>query len=477
MLLGRSISISSGSGAPQGPDCGGPQGPDCGGGVCVLPDGNGMGMICGMNGGMPTARHGFQGIDSPSMPSSGIMTFSMVAMPNTVNMHPGVGSGQGNSMSKPHDNLHMMGPIQNQETPRQMMIADLQVQDLSQDVPPPLGGFIPSYLPHHHQPSQLSHMRSSPLHSHAPGAANHASDTQQPSYASHLTKEKQMHWRHVQQKQKFNTSNSLTRSVQQHQLPLSPTFHSSLQITSRSPPHASLSPLSSTSSVASMPQHPSKHSMSRHGHFQSAQNGPTTNNLSKQQQQTSRKHPQQQQNIKVSKGVGRGNALNQDMQMYPSALNQTSLNSRTTIATEKGDQLTNLVQNQGLYTGSATNDVCPAKSSSALDVGQPPQNMHPGKAAKKRLKPMAPRSANKSKVHSMITTLESSPPSGYHSIAMPVIRYSNHQPLPHSQSEVHTQKKLLNESHTNESEFNQHTVSKSTPIGTVKQTASECNIS
>lgn len=100
LLPGRNIPISSAPGAFPGPDRGG---------VRMLPSGNNMGIICGINRGMPTPRPGFQGIASPSMLNSGTMTSSgMVAMPNPVNMHSGVGSSQGNSMLRPRENLHMM---------------------------------------------------------------------------------------------------------------------------------------------------------------------------------------------------------------------------------------------------------------------------------------------------------------------------------------------------------------------------------
>lgn len=67
-------------------------------GVRMLPGGNGIPMSGGINRSLPIARPGFQG----TMISSG-----MVAMASPVNMHTGVGSGQGNSI-RPRDPLHMM---------------------------------------------------------------------------------------------------------------------------------------------------------------------------------------------------------------------------------------------------------------------------------------------------------------------------------------------------------------------------------
>lgn len=74
-------------------------------GVRMLPSGNGMGIMCGVNRSMPMARPGFQGIPSSSMVNSG----SMVAPGmSSANMHAGVGAGQGSSMVRPHEALHMM---------------------------------------------------------------------------------------------------------------------------------------------------------------------------------------------------------------------------------------------------------------------------------------------------------------------------------------------------------------------------------
>lgn len=77
-------------------------------GVRMLPGGNGMGLMGGINKNM-AMRPGFQGMASPSMLNSGSMlSSSMVGMPSPVNMHSGVGTVQGNSMLRPHENLHMM---------------------------------------------------------------------------------------------------------------------------------------------------------------------------------------------------------------------------------------------------------------------------------------------------------------------------------------------------------------------------------
>lgn len=79
------------------------------GGVRMLPGGNGMGMIGGINRNITMSRPGFQGMPSSSMLSSGgMVSSSMVGMPTPVNMHSGVGAGQGNSMLRPREAVHVM---------------------------------------------------------------------------------------------------------------------------------------------------------------------------------------------------------------------------------------------------------------------------------------------------------------------------------------------------------------------------------
>lgn len=75
----------------------------------MLPGGNGIGIMGGINKAMAMSRPGFQGLASPSMLNSGSMiSSSMVGMPSPVNMHSGVGPGPGNSILRPHETLHMM---------------------------------------------------------------------------------------------------------------------------------------------------------------------------------------------------------------------------------------------------------------------------------------------------------------------------------------------------------------------------------
>ena len=78
-------------------------------GVRMLPGGNSMGVMCGMNRSMPMSRPGYQAMASSSMLNSGSMlSSSIVGMANPVNKHSGAVSVQGNSMLRPREAMHMM---------------------------------------------------------------------------------------------------------------------------------------------------------------------------------------------------------------------------------------------------------------------------------------------------------------------------------------------------------------------------------
>lgn len=76
-------------------------------GVRMLSGANGLGMMCTMNRCMPVSRPGFQGMASSPVLNSGSSS-SMVGMPVPANIHTGAGSGQGNSLLKPREALHVM---------------------------------------------------------------------------------------------------------------------------------------------------------------------------------------------------------------------------------------------------------------------------------------------------------------------------------------------------------------------------------
>ncbi|KAL2239209.1 UNVERIFIED_CONTAM: Chromatin modification-related protein EAF1 B [Sesamum indicum] len=378
-------------------------------GVRILPGGNGMGMMPSVNRGMPMPRPGLQGIPSSSMVNSGSMVSPGMS---SANMHAGVSAGQGSSMLRPREALHMMRPGPSQDSQRQMMVADLQMPGNSQGMsqfgglssPFPNQSASPpvSSYPVHHQPSHpISPQQPqvlSPHHPHFQGSATHGPSPQQQAYAIRLAKERQLQQRLLQQQpqQQFAASNSLMPHVtSQPQLPISSAMQNSSQGKAQtSSPPVSLSPLTSTPSMNSITQHQQKHQTATQGAVRNAQavgSGLATQ-TSKQRQrqqhqfsQANRQHPQQrqqlqaQQQAKFAKGVGRGNLMmHHNIPTESSVLNGVSTNPGNQCS-EKGEPATPLVQNQGLYTGSALNTVLPTRqyaASQSPNQSLPQQKMY-----------------------------------------------------------------------------------------------------
>ncbi|PPS14554.1 hypothetical protein GOBAR_AA06015 [Gossypium barbadense] len=148
----------------------------------MLPAANGMGMMCGVNRSMPMSRPGFQGMASSAMLNSGSMLSSnMGGMPSPVNMVPGPGSGQANSMLRPHDTTQLMRSGPNPE--QQMQVApelQMQAQRNGQGIPA-FNGLSSAYPNHPQQqqtPPQQSRALSKSRHANLQGS-NHATGSQQ----------------------------------------------------------------------------------------------------------------------------------------------------------------------------------------------------------------------------------------------------------------------------------------------------------
>ncbi|XP_057965746.1 chromatin modification-related protein EAF1 A-like isoform X2 [Malania oleifera] len=385
-------------------------------GVRMLPGGNSMGMMCGPNRSMPMPRPGLPGIASSSMLNSGSMlSSSMMGMPSPVNIHSGASSAQGNSLLRPREALHMMRPGQNTEHQRQMMVPEIQMQVTqgnNQGVPPFSGlssafsnQTIPSpvqtyavHPPQQHQMSpQQSHVLGNPHHPHLQGP-NHTASTQQQAYAIRLAKERQLQQRifqqqQQQQQQQFAASNTLMPHVQsQAQIaPISSSLQNSSPIQPQTSQSVSLPPLTSSSPMTPISsQHQQKHHLPPHGIGRSSQTGAGVlasqmgkqrqRQLQQQQQfpQAGRHHPQQrpssqsQQQAKLLKGIGRGNMLmHQNLPMDSSHLNGLTPPTSSQAA-DKGEQVMQLMQGQGLYSGSGLNAAQAAKPLVAPKP-QPPQ--------------------------------------------------------------------------------------------------------
>ncbi|KAK8639432.1 hypothetical protein V6N13_137813 [Hibiscus sabdariffa] len=369
MLSGRNIQQSNLSlaGAVSGSDCG----------VCMLPAANGMGMMSAINRSMSMSRLGFQGMASSAMLNSGSMLSSnMSGMPSPVNMHSGPGSGQANSMLRPHDATHMVQPGHNPQHQRQLMVPEHQTQQM---------------------PPEPPHVLSKP---------HHATGSQQQVCAMRLAKERQM-----QPQQQFAASSTLIPHVQrQTQLPIS-----SLQNTSQIQSQAlnqsvSLPPTSSSPMTPISLQNQQKHQLSPQGLGRNPQLCASgwNNQIGKQRQQqqfqqSSRYRPQRrqqmqsQQHAKPLKGVGRGlmhQSLSADL-VHLNGVGMTAGNQ----GTEKGEHMMQLRQGHGLYSGPGVSPVQPSKSlvsSQPLNHSQPQQKLMSGAAtpSTKQLQQVAPHSDN-----------------------------------------------------------------------------------
>ncbi|XWS36570.1 hypothetical protein CRYUN_Cryun20dG0096000 [Craigia yunnanensis] len=447
MLSGRNIQQSNLSlpGAVSGADHG----------VRMLPSGNGMGMMCGMNRSIPMSRPGFQGMASSAMLNSGSMLSpNMVGIPNTVNMHSGPGSGQGNSMLRPRDTMHMMRAQGNsQGIPT---FNGLNSAYPNQSTAPPVQSYPGHPQQQQQMPPQQSHALSNSHHAHLQGS-NHA--TGQQAYVMRLAKERQMQQRLMQQQQQqFTASSTLMPHVQpQTQLPISSSLQNSSQIQSQaSTQPVSLPPLTPSSPMTPMSlQHQQKHHLAPHGLGTNPQPDASglTNQIGKQRQrqpqqqkqpqqqfqQTGRHHPQQrqqtqsQQQAKLLKGVGRGNVLvHQNLSVNPAHLNGLSM-APGNQAAEKGDQMMHLKQDQGLYSGSGMSPVQPSKPLvSSQSSNHPPQQQKLFSGATppstKQLQQTASHSDNGTQ--GQVSTVPSSHTlSAVHQSVLPAVMGPNHQHL------------------------------------------------
>ncbi|GLT28183.1 hypothetical protein SLA2020_031340 [Shorea laevis] len=457
-------------------------------GVRMLPGGNGMGIMSGTNRNVPISRPGFQGMASSSMVNSGSMISSnMAAMPN-VNMHSGPGLGQGNSMLRPHDAMHMMQPGHNPEHQRQLMVPELQMQaaqGTSQGIPAFSGlssGFpnqttmpMQTYPGHpqqqqqHQMSSQQSHGLNNSHHPHPPGPNATGPQQQQQFTAIRLAKERQLHQQRLmqqqqpQQQQQFAASSALMPHVQpQSQLPVSSSLQNNSQIQSQASNQSVVLPsVTSSSPMTPMPlAHQQKHHLPPHGLSRIPQSGASglTNQVVKQRerqlqqqfQQSGRSHPQQrqqtqsQQQAKLLKGMGRGNMVVHPS-VDPSHLNGLSMPPGNQND-EKGEQMMHLVQGQGLYSAPGMSPAQPSKllmPSQTSNHSQPQQKVFSGTTPpSKQLQLLPPHSDNSTQGQvSAIPTGHS--PSAAHQAVLPAVVPSNHQHL-HSPSQPSVQRVLQN---------------------------------
>nr|KYP76876.1 E1A-binding protein p400 [Cajanus cajan] len=465
MLSGRNIQQSmSVTGTLPGSDHG----------VRMLPGGNGMGLMGGINKSMAMSRPGFQGMASPSMLNSGSMlSSSMAGIPSPVSMHPGVGPGQGNSMLRPHETLHMMRPGHNPEHQRQMMVPELQMQVTqgNSQVNPALCGLssafsnqttpVQPYPGHAQQPHQLSQQQShlSNPRPHLQGPS-HSTNSQQAAYAVRLAKEMQLQQRYLQHQQQLAASNVLMPHVQaKSQLPMSssPLQNSSQVQQQNSSQQLPLSPI-----TPSPPLTPMSSQLQQQKLHQTNRN-PTASGLpnqapkqrprhmpqpqpQQQYQHPGRQHPNQRHNVhsqqqaKLLKGMGRGNILvHQNLSVDTSHLSGLSLPAGSQTG-EKGDQIMHMMQGQNLYPGSGLNPNQPPKPlghAHSSNHSQLQQKLHSGSPTTSSKQLHIPSDTAQGQV-SPISSGQLLPP------PQPGVISSNHHQL-----QPQTQSKKINQTSTN----------------------------
>ncbi|XAR60962.1 Nucleoplasmin ATPase [Bertholletia excelsa] len=382
MFSGRNVQHSglSVSGTPPGTDRG----------VRVLPGGNGM---CGASRSMPMAKPCLQGVASSSMLNSGnTISSGMVALPSNVNMHSGVGSGQGHSMLRSCEALNIIRPGQNPDHQRPLVVPDLQMQAQgnSHGVPP-YGGLSSAFSNQTSSPptqtyplqqqlqqqqqqqmSAQSHVMCNPLHPHLQGS-NHASSTQNQAYAVRFGKERQLQQRLLQQQQQHQQF-AMPHVQPRAQLPISSLGQNNSIVQPQISAAMSL-PLTQSSPRTPklhMPPHVLNRNHQTGGSGLSNQMGKQRQCQQQQQQQlqlqSGRHHPQKkqqsqlQQQPKLNKEVGQGNVLVHQNVTNDPPLSNGIFATPSSQSTEKAEQAIHLMHGQSLYPGPGVNSAEPPKS-------------------------------------------------------------------------------------------------------------------
>ncbi|KAI3912563.1 hypothetical protein MKW92_019843 [Papaver armeniacum] len=454
-------------------------------GVRVVPGSNSMGMMPGMNRGTPMPRPGFQGVGPPSMlnmVSSGSMhPATAVGMPNSVNMHNGSVSGQGTSMMRPRDTMHMMRPGQNPDDQRQMMMQELQMQQVSQGnsqglpafnglssgfsnqtAPPPGQTFPAQHL--QQQQQQQSHVPSihpqQPHHPHIQGSN---------PFVLRIPKDRQVQqqrFMHQQQQQQFSPTNTVLShgQPQSSQHPISTSLQNSSQVQQQAsslPSPNSQLPLTSSSSMSPVTsQSQSKHHLPPHGLGRSHSTAGTLPTQILKQRQRQQQQQQQHQNFqqtgrhltpqrqqsqshqqpKYIKGMGRGSTsvMHQNHSADPSSHVNGLASTPGNQVPEKGEQAMHhmMMQNQGLFSGSNS-----IQSNNSL---VPPQSTNQSLSQQKLFSRSPPSSLSKQlpqvSSHSDLTNNQGQPPavtSGHNTLPSVALGSGQQRPNIHRMLQPH----------------------------------------
>ncbi|KAL5706386.1 hypothetical protein ACHQM5_024563 [Ranunculus cassubicifolius] len=314
-------------------------------GVRLLPGGNGVGAMSGVNRGMSIARPAYQqGVGQQNMVSSGntILSSSGAGMPNIPN-------GQGNTMMRPREALHMMRAAAPEEQ-RQMTMQELQMQGNTNSqggIPAAFNGGLSTGYPNqsassssapvqtYHQMGQQqpsSHgMLNNPHHSHMQGGSNnpHPTTPQQQAYLLRLAKERQLQQRMLHQQQhnqQFNTSSNA--AAMSHVQP--PQQHPAVSSPNAQHHHHPSSPMTSQSQQKQQHNLGLPHGLVRNTPQTIGVPNQVLKQRQRQQQQPGGAGRQQQQQRQLQqakhlKGMGRGNNMMMHQNIDTSHVNGLSI--------------------------------------------------------------------------------------------------------------------------------------------------------
>ncbi|XP_044985271.1 chromatin modification-related protein EAF1 B-like [Hordeum vulgare subsp. vulgare] len=281
-------------------------------GARMMPGAHGVGMMTGVNRGMPAVRAGFPRAGSPgmlNMASTGNMPLKSVqGVSNAVNVHSGAMSAVGNSMMRPRDPMqmlrpgqqHMVRPEHHMQVPQGNSQA-AHFSSMNQSFSKAAASSPLQQTQRPHQMSQPLNMLGNPHLSQTQGTS-HPSPQQQPysTMPMQLAKERQYQHRLVSQ--------------QHNSLPVAgvvPSVQNGPQIQQQN--HAS----PATSTPSSQPLHQKQQSAQSPPDSSALANRPANATEPKQKKQQGQQQPrqnQQQRNqasqqAKLMKSLGRGNSM------------------------------------------------------------------------------------------------------------------------------------------------------------------------
>ncbi|XP_006654875.1 chromatin modification-related protein EAF1 B-like isoform X2 [Oryza brachyantha] len=329
MLSGRNLQHTGGSVSGTFP-------PGVDRGARVMPSTHGMGMMTGLNRGMPAATAGFPRHSSPGMPNVVSPGNVSAKSGHAVNVHPGAMSATGNTTIRSHN---PMQPGQNMEEHRQTMMPEFHMQvsqgntqGISSMNQPfsnaasssPVQSFPIQQHQQTHQISQPSHMFGNPHHLQIQGISH--SNSQQQTYAMRLAKE-----RHSQQRMVPEQQNDLPGAS------AVPSIHNGSQgQLQKQSPAASPAP-------ASQPQRQRQQAAQNPPDSYAIPSQPTnataTQHKSKKSQQQPRQNQQQRnqgsQQAKLMKSLGRGNMVIPQTTVDTTPTNAVSTSSKKQVTENK----------------------------------------------------------------------------------------------------------------------------------------------